>query len=160
MNSEKVIVSEALDVSKKAEQRLARMEARLEVEKENMELRRKATLVKNKLQRCHLLMKLLLLSKNRTDYFAFVQKCKEQRKNENTILELFLSDEASRRFCKWKVHVEKQTGVRLELRPGGELLIQGRTASVNTAKNMIQGYLGTSTFVPQPQINACHSFIG
>merc|ERR1712112_177722 len=96
------------------------------------------------LQRCHFLMQLLPLSKNQSDYVAFVLKWKEQRRNENgpcldrtpTVrqVEVFsshpngsgfqvlreetpflgfsqtvilMSDEALRRFCKWKAGNKK-----------------------------------------------------
>jgi len=185
------LISNAVEVSKKVEERLARMEARLEVERDNTELKKKANLVKNKLQRCYFLMQLLPLSKNRMNYFAFVLKCKEQRKNEKwsrleqtqterqTEVEdplssshatgpgfkllreettswgisrklVLLSDEALRRFCRWKGgwsnskdYVEKRSGARLELRPAGELLIEGTTVNAVKAKNTIQGYLGS-----------------
>jgi len=78
-----VIKSNAAEVSKKVEERLATMEARLQLEKDNKELRKKANLVKGKLQRCYFLMQLLPLSSSQNDYAAFFRKYKEQRKDEN-----------------------------------------------------------------------------
>ena len=192
--------------------------------KEAARLKRKVNLVRTKLQKCYFLMQLLPLSKNRTNYFAFVLKCKEQRnreiwsKVEKTQTErkveveknvprpsslvrqveveknvprpssivrqvqsfklmvprpsslasgpgfkvreetttwgfsrifIQLSDEALRRFCRWKVgwsnskdYLEKRSGARLELRSAGELLIEGATDNAANAKNIIKGYLG------------------
>jgi len=203
-----VLISNAVEVSKRVEERLARMETRLKVEKDNTELKRKVNLVRTKLQKCYFLMQLVPLSKNRTNYFAFVLKCKEQRnreiwsKVEKTQTErqveveknvprpssivrqvegfklmvprpsslasgpgfkvreetttwgfsrifIQLSDEALRRFCRWKVgwsnskdYLEKRSGARLELRSAGELLIEGATDHAANAKNIIKGYLG------------------
>jgi len=209
-----VLISNAVEVSKRVEERLARMETKLKVEKDNTELKRKVNLVRTKLQKCYFLMQLLPLSKNRTNYFAFVLKCKEQRnreiwsKVEKTQTErqveveknvprpssivrqvegfklmvprpsslasgpgfkvreetttwgfsrifIQLSDEALRRFCRWKVgwsnskdYLEKRSGARLELRSAGELLIEGATDNAANAKNIIKGYLGNFKHLP------------
>ena len=78
-----VMTSNAAEVSKKVEERLARMEARLQVEKDNRELRKKANLVRAKLQRFYFLMRLLPLSRSPDDYAAFARKYKEERVNAN-----------------------------------------------------------------------------
>ena len=83
-----VMISNAEKVSKKVEERLARMEARLEVEKDNVELKKKANLVRRKLQRCYFLMQLLPLSRNPTDHDAFIRKCKKQRNNERRLQQM------------------------------------------------------------------------
>ena len=59
------------------------MEARLQVEKDNRELRKKANLVRAKLQRFYFLMRLLPLSRSPDDYAAFARKYKEERVNAN-----------------------------------------------------------------------------
>ena len=82
------MISNAEKVSKKVEERLARMEARLEVEKDNVELKKKTNLVRRKLQRCYFLMQLLPLSRNPTDHFAFIRKCKKQRNNERRLQQM------------------------------------------------------------------------
>jgi len=75
----------ASKVSKKVEVRLARMEARLKLrsERDNKELRKKANMVRAKLQRVYFLMQLLPLSRSPNDYDAFVRKYNEERENEN-----------------------------------------------------------------------------
>ena len=62
---------------------------------------------------------------------------------------ILLSNEGLRKFCRWKggwsnskVHVEKKSGARLELKAAGELLIVGETIAAHKAMNMIHGYFG------------------
>ena len=81
-----VLISKAVEVTKKVESRLARMEAGLLIEKNNTGLLKRAKMVREKLQRCYFLMQLLPLSRNQNDYVAFVRNYKEQiRGNENWI---------------------------------------------------------------------------
>ena len=95
-----VMTSNAAEVSKKVEERLARMEARLQVEKDNRELRKKANLVRAKLQRFYFLMRLLPLSRSPNDYAAFARKYKEERENANW-REQRKVEKGESRFTSW-----------------------------------------------------------
>lgn len=70
------------EVSKRVEDRLASMEARLKSGEGGDELRKKVELVRSKLQRYYFLAQLLPLSKNSSDYDAFIKKYKEQELDE------------------------------------------------------------------------------
>ena len=66
------------EVSKRVEDRLASMEARLKSGEGGDEMRQKVELVRSKLQRYYFLAQLVRLSKNSSDYDAFIKKYEEQ----------------------------------------------------------------------------------